>query len=641
MKKRAAETPEGKAMMEQFWKVLDKSGPQQGDKFTTWPAVGYGFAYQMTGDKKYAEIARKIIEREALPYGSGGQDIHHGPRCLGTALAFDLCYDGWDEEFRVKVVDNLQKRVRDLAQGTFNGNKMGGFNPNIWSNHNGIRAGSYGVGAIALMGERNSDGKVLDEAPYLAATAAREIRGYISEGLSGSGFGLEGGFYKAMTMRRGFLHFLHAYEKALGKKVDPGPIGDFTMVGYFMGAEPGRLFPLARSYDGYGHDLNVDGEPLPGIAFALGWPTVPHTMKPSVKYLFDRSLGLEGDKTFGINLGLYAPYILATYPFDVAAKPPAQSFPWVAPDTRKGYFIFRPTVKDKDDLLFMVNMKGETLRGCHYERSGIVSDMILHGFGKHWLGGQYLVRANHLPGAVNIHHGATITACREPASRVMVVDMNLDRAYLSEFHVPKGERPPPPGVALAAGGKTVNVPRWGLMVDHGIRATRTLAVDCSGKSGSPMLVAILDRVNIPADAKAAVPVPAKSKPRTSPPPSDDEEGAMAVVVEEKPALPSEAVSDNVATWWLPVLPKAGPVKIQGNRFTVGDPAGPTLAGALVHPGALNPKSIVAGGDGTFFVVFTLQNGPAPEITVDGTGLSAKVKIGDRVVRMVDSTLVME
>jgi len=71
-RKLAKQTPEGEAILAQTLAILGKRGKQQGDKFSNWPAVGYAFAYQMTGEKKYADEAMEIIDQTMFK-NSGGR----------------------------------------------------------------------------------------------------------------------------------------------------------------------------------------------------------------------------------------------------------------------------------------------------------------------------------------------------------------------------------------------------------------------------------------------------------------------------------------------------------------------------------------------------------------------------------------
>jgi len=626
MKKRAAETPEGQAIMAQARKVYQQAGHSENDKFTTWPAVGMAFMYQMTGEQKYADEARDNVARTLLGNIRGAgirQDIHHGPRLQALALAYDMAAPGWDEDFRLLVVDEIEQRVNELATGMFMGRGMGGFNPNPWSNHNGIRMGCMALGAMAIHGDRNSAGETLDMSRYIEI-AAREVRMYYERGVGISGYGMEGAFYKIMTMQRGLLHSLHAFENVMGWDVVRGPIGDFDLVGYFLEAPPGKT------------------PGLDPVVWAVDMITVPDDMLPGVLWLHHHSVGLGGNKTFAVDHGMLAPFVMARYPFDVEPKHPSESFRWIAPDVNKGHFIVRPTWKDGDDILLVMNLLSDTLRGCHYERIGPHLHHELHGFGTQWLHGQYMVQVTPKPDARNIHHGASITGYREPADRVAVLDMDVSRAYLQE--IPKHFRKD--AAKLAAHAKRENatvrdLPSFAPMLDYGITAQRHMLIDCSGESGAPLLIALVDRVQAPdalaAKHRAAATQEKKKKESKPLPPGLREKlGLKEGDVNKRSSGPA-----GLTSWRLPLSGKAGKVEIDGNRFTI-DAGNATMTGVLAAPQTFDSsRSLTAYSDGDYFAVFTLQRGKAPEIKVSGEGLDAVVTVGKRTIRFDGKTLTLE
>ncbi len=599
-KQGAAKTPEGRAMLQQFWDVLEKKGLEGNPKFNSWPAVGYGFAYQMTGDKAYAETARRIIQKVSIDSRPGGQDIHHGPALMGLALAFDLCYDAWDEDFRTACIDELEQRMLECATGTYGGRTMGGFNPNPWSNHNGIRAGAYGLAALALIGETNSAGETIDNAPMLADHAAREVRTYLQKGLGGGAYCMEGMFYKGMTMRRGLMQFMWAYRTAAGKRIDSPGIGDWLLAGHFLEAAPGRTFVQPKKFDGTGSSMTIDDDNMPDLLWTLGLQTVPADMMPGVKQLLEHNVGLQGDKTYGIDWSVHAPFVMASYPFDVAARPPAENFRWMSPDPFHGHYVFRPELRDENDILMVLNLKSNILRGCHYERAGRLDHFTLHGFGTRWLDGQWLTRmtegedddGERVPFARaksvgNDMQGPVVVDSRSPGEKVHVIDMDLRNPYL---YMP-GRRE-----KIGSGAKLVHLPNWKPMVDLGVRGWRSIAVDASGKCGAPLLVAVVEHIAEPSGYQ----------PR----------------------------------WQLPVSGEPEQVTVDGRRFRLvrGDAsvAGVLLAGEV-------GKREVSTDAATKLIVFTLQKGAAPRLETRGEGLDATVTVGGRTIRVdkTKRTLVIE
>jgi hypothetical protein len=62
-RKRAA-TPEGKILIDRCKALLDgATAVRTGKTFTLWDGAAFGFLYQVTGEKKYADLARQAVER--------------------------------------------------------------------------------------------------------------------------------------------------------------------------------------------------------------------------------------------------------------------------------------------------------------------------------------------------------------------------------------------------------------------------------------------------------------------------------------------------------------------------------------------------------------------------------------------------
>jgi hypothetical protein len=346
------ETPEGQAIMARFRARLEYAGRSEG-KLNSYRAAGVGLAYQLTGEQHYADSARRNVEVLMTFRGASLlQDIHYGPYVLGVALAYDFCYDGWDPDFRAQVTWWLARWADNLSRGCIGDKTMSGYNPNPWSNHSGIRASAAGVAALAVQGEKIEPAPVsaptppqsaagvaedpeiagfkarfkVKEAPpaappvppseplrellspeHMVWMAARDTRRHMVFAQTYSGWGLEGGFYKTMTYNAGPGHFVQAYRAAMGRDVLAGWPGGFALLGEWL--------------ERFDYNLKAGSDQTSGL-----WPTAlcmaPDNYRPALRYLFDRSFGLQGDKTFGIDFAYHAGYALASYPFEVEARAP-------------------------------------------------------------------------------------------------------------------------------------------------------------------------------------------------------------------------------------------------------------------------------------------------------------------------------
>lgn len=584
--------PAGQAMMKQFWKVIDRQDQVRNRKFSLWPAVGYGFAWQMTGEKKYAEAARKHVERYNAP--PGGQDIHHGPALMALALAYDLCYDGWDETFRAEITEELQQRTLESFTGTFQGRRMGGLNPSVWSNHNGIRASAAGLGALAIWGEANTQGDVLEAAEAIAHQCAWEAREYLRMGLGGGAWGMEGFFYRGMTMRRGLLAFVAAYPNVTGKAIQSEGYGEALISGYFIEAWPGRLFPRVEGYDGTGKGMDIDADTLPDLVWSMGAPLVPREQLPAYKSLLELTVGREGDGTYGIVRGFYAPFAVAGYPREVKMAPPGEHLPWISPDRQNGHWVFRPTWKTADDILMVLNLKSHILPACHHERSGTMSDFHLVGFGQEWISGQYHPELVDAPRAKADKNGP-VTQQAWIEARTAVLKLDATHAYMPS--APKDWADGQAGLAKARQAGAIGIERldwWNQpLADYGVRATRHLAVDASGVSGAPLLLVLVEQI----DRKAG---------------------------------PEAAAKPTKVKWSLPLVGDGKKLTVEGNRVSLARGRS-QLAGVVLGAQKLTGAS-ASLSDGRVFVVLTLSQGQAPDLQVRGDGLDAVVQVGRRTVR---------
>jgi hypothetical protein len=566
--KQRLETPVGKAIMARFLEQLPKQHASNDKNQPFFPA-GYGLAYQLTGDKAHAEKAKAILA-EMLGLG-GSQDIHYGPIAQAMAVTLDFCYDAWDPAFREKVIDNLAQRMRNLE--TLTG--MGGASLNPWHNHEAIRAAGAGVAAICLLGEKTSNGKEIAGLERIIHVNARSIRRFFEyNGNSNTGWGMEGNFYKRMTWNSGPGNVIQAYRTAFGGDMMRGVPGQWCLLGEWMWQPPAESIATA-------HDL---GDQQSAGLWPMGLVTVPDSMKSGARWLYDYAFGLEGSKTFGIHWAYHAGYVLMNYPFDVAPRPPAESLPWVGPDPVGGHWLFRKPWQGAQDSLVVLNTGSDFPGGTHWI-IGNNWDMQLFALGKLWIGDRVMneksastpggalpTTAN--PGAYTPNLGARLLGWSSTPDGKAALAWDNSPIYMSQLA--RGATPGPDQ-------KLVRMSRTGQYVDHGIRATRHVAIDLSGQSGAPVLLAILDQ--------------------------------------------SKGAKD--FAWNLKLAREAGAAKVDGNTVTVGDPAAANLKVTFIGAKApmLTP-AIKATGSEEYFAIITVQNGPAPAVRADGD----TVTVGNQTLR---------
>ncbi|MGD0783020.1 MAG: hypothetical protein ABSA30_09215, partial [Candidatus Aminicenantales bacterium] len=125
-------------------------------------AITLGIQYQLTGDKKYADQAREIVERmlncnfkDAKTPGAHHGIFHYGYVWEHPAVAYDLCYDAWDEAFKKRI----ERYVMTWAERILWQRAM--FNTQGQYTYGNGEAGSlfYGVslGALTFLGEKGPE----------------------------------------------------------------------------------------------------------------------------------------------------------------------------------------------------------------------------------------------------------------------------------------------------------------------------------------------------------------------------------------------------------------------------------------------------------------------------------------------------
>lgn len=140
-----AQTEQGQQIMARLSRTLSENLTPENAGYH---AAGYGLQYVLTGEKFYATRAAEIVDlilRNKVPGGqnfwiSSHKLILRAPPAVGVAMAYDLCYHGWDEEFRLRVASALEKKALELQEG-----RGKGTNEHPHSNWMGLTRGAMGI----------------------------------------------------------------------------------------------------------------------------------------------------------------------------------------------------------------------------------------------------------------------------------------------------------------------------------------------------------------------------------------------------------------------------------------------------------------------------------------------------------------
>jgi hypothetical protein len=602
MLKARAQTPEGKAMTAMLTSAPLREAAQMDEPRRSWAAVNAGVLYHLAGDARGPERARGILLEHVVrkPLPAETPDANLAPRLVGLALAYDLCRDAWDAEFRGQVAAYLRTTMNDLARGVQEGVVMEGMNPAPWSGRNAMRMAAVGLAAMALADEKDASGKAIAEAAGLADLAERSVLHYLRAGVGESGAGSEYPAARNRALACGVLQFLHANRVARGR--------DLSAACRMLLA--GRVIEASAQPMSDGLDLGVSSlSGDQGGLWPMGIATVPADLLGCMKWCLDRDAGLAGRKTFDCVYPYHAAYALMNYPFDVPARAAETALPLSASDMVHGHHVFRGAWRDGNDFVTVVHLRSGWQRGVELgaptaqgkrapkeppqaTAAGLIS---IRGLGQElfagvvglppqnrYFGGRTLRFESPRPGqyalsaALDAMYMKDVLATWRPPRREVT-----DTTYAVQTLRQRTNEEPEIDAELL---KKPDVNRFlhapGLYQDVKIRCKRYFAVDYTGASGRPALFVVLDRYEAPANTRWSF-------------------GGREVV-------------------WQ-----------RDRSFVLGEAAGVNLAGRIVSPGP--PVRGPAPAADHHFLVFTAQRGAAPAMKVEGAGMETKVAIGEQTV----------
>ena len=452
-----------RAQSEQGQVVLDRARQMIERRYTNWNAAAHAFLYLVTEEQDYAdkakEAARDVIRGRPDPddrYTWPGRDQSRaGPLMAGLALAYDMAYDGWDEDFRREVADAILSNEftrqiahdPDLEPGAYR-----------W----GAQAGGLGLALLALRGDPEADDERIDE---LFPRVLDHIRREIEEGFSERGYYWDGHHPGRFSGNKGIIPFIQAYRNAAGYDLAPADTDVhwmstkwiYELVRFGPDADRARSIHRGR----YLHDPPPNPRELSRQGdFALGFGIVPERHQAEMLWVFNHIVRRD-ETDYDINeYPHFAAWVMANWPFDLEPRNPRETMPRILRDTESGYFVFRSNwTGEADDMIVTVLLGTAPLRGRGMGMGGNVQVL-----GKHlrfpFPGIFYASRETYFYGA-------------EDGSGILSAEM-LDEQALQA--IPTGRGAP----------RTHRHAREHLQ--QLARGVNSLAVDYSGASGAPLLV---------------------------------------------------------------------------------------------------------------------------------------------------------
>jgi len=407
-----AKTPEGKALIKRLRVLLnggdgesmptaynpargkvsrDGSGPTAkapAGMYTISHTAGFGFLYQLTGNKKYADLGRQCMEKAfeeyrdrdrrysfKYPYGA----LRAGPSLGWTAAGYDLCYDGWDEAFRKKVALAIQNynegrnmSLAELARGSRH---------RPASNHWGMQVGGGALAVLAIMNDPGVDmGKI---GPLLKVSQRAMIRN-VTEGFGDHGWFAEGDGTGVMASHIAYLPAIQAWRVAGGLDFStPRPNVRWTVLKFVLLTIPRRGRPDFPRRGAYPHNVWSRQGMSGAGTFCEGFGVVTEPEKTALLWLYNR-VSREQDRKAGAPFETASEYphraVLAfvNWPFGTKERNPIDSVPPAAGDRKFGFYAFRNRWQDEKDIL--VSVQTRNTRGNH--RANTDGSIWIWGLGK-------------------------------------------------------------------------------------------------------------------------------------------------------------------------------------------------------------------------------------------------------------------
>lgn len=349
-----------KSMYEQLLKTVDTNSwgksPATDDPYDQLMVMHRSaFLYVLTGDEQWAKKARGIAEQRLAdprainnPRTKGLTLYIHGTY---LALAYDWCYSSttWDKDFKSRVSQVLKTQGELIA-------RKGGTEQNRSpaSNWQGLRWSSAGLCYLATDEPVN---------PQHLEVCFKNVCTYLRTnlGTSGSGWNCEGLGYTFYPMGNGVVPFgIAIYRQDPSKDIRQAtPAAAYTLWTCFA--------PVVRNATGMWRPDFADDNPGTDFEGTLGfafWMTPP-SLHPGMKYVYDRLVGLQGDRSFDASrFGI--PASILYYPANLTEKKPMQIPEWVRlfdDSDGNGFFTFRQSYGSSDDLVIQLFAKRLGNRG--------------------------------------------------------------------------------------------------------------------------------------------------------------------------------------------------------------------------------------------------------------------------------------
>lgn len=341
-----AKTDEGRAILARLDAILEKP-------WTLWHPMGYAFKYQLTGDEQWAKKARQEIDAARkgrqqqdgrYSYTRPGGKLRAGSSYAAIAMAYDLCYDALEPEYRRALASEIQKKVwGELAYRT------GGGQHSPRSNHYGAWQGGAGTAILAITGDEGTDPDIIDAANRLFRQRAKRA---FYDGYGSKAYFFEGHHCGRLSTNTGLSSYLQALRVARGEdwitNYEPAQ-WLLTKWVYELVRSNGRCENLQRGM--YARNFERGGMSSGGD-FAQSLGICPDAHKPAVMWTYNHVVEPGEAMTYdAINYPHRAVYAFVNWPIELAAERPDRVLPRVFHDKLAEYYIFRSGWRGEGDII--------------------------------------------------------------------------------------------------------------------------------------------------------------------------------------------------------------------------------------------------------------------------------------------------
>ncbi|GDY13198.1 hypothetical protein LBMAG53_20760 [Planctomycetota bacterium] len=352
--------------------------------FTVGHGAGYAMLWQLTGKAHYADLARKSLDLvfsgqvdrdERYSWLKPGTGFRLSGVHQAVAVAYDLCYDAWPDDYRREVVKQIQASAPTAIQAngplTLEMLAGGGKYP-AGSNHFGAYVAGAGLAALAIRGDPGADdgrlSKILD-------TVGVSLVTLYTQGYGDGGWFAEGSGSDKTALLPGQAGLVQALRLADGKDWMEGrPNARLAFLFKVLEMMPTatEVSRPARGHYAYGtpfyHGANREtfrdhgGWSADGI-FAIAIGALPAKDRTGMAWIYENFIEPgrnPEERIYEARIDpLTAVYALVNWPVGQPVTNPAATFPLAVHDSLHGAILCRNRFLDEEDCL----VTGITRRG--------------------------------------------------------------------------------------------------------------------------------------------------------------------------------------------------------------------------------------------------------------------------------------